>query len=184
VLLRLRKLRRSPCASPSLSSPQQTELSCLLRHRRVRGLCPCRCRRNPLSTPSLSPCLQALLDAGDRGRGSAEESLALYKASVAKLQEKLEGSVAEIHRGNAIIGRLQVRQRGGDGSSREQGGGGGAPHLAVPLWASYPPAPAPAPAPAPLPASRTSTVQSSPACAARRTLPRPPRLSLQRRSAL
>lgn len=50
---------------------------------------------------------QALLAASEASKASMEESLGLYKSGYNKLTEKLEASVAEINKGNAVITKLQ-----------------------------------------------------------------------------
>lgn len=49
--------------------------------------------------------------AAHEGKESKEETLRLYKESVATLQEKLRAGVAEINKGNGIISRLQTESR-------------------------------------------------------------------------
>lgn len=50
---------------------------------------------------------RALQAAAQQGQARAEEALALYKGNALQLQERLEGSVSEIQRGNQIIQKLQ-----------------------------------------------------------------------------
>jgi spindle assembly abnormal protein 6 len=50
----------------------------------------------------------ALKSAAEANKGKMLETLEAYKANVVALQDKLEGAVKEINRGNAIIQRLQT----------------------------------------------------------------------------
>lgn len=53
----------------------------------------------------------ALLASACEGKAALEESCVLYKATVGKLQGKLEAAAGEIGRGNDIIGRLREEYR-------------------------------------------------------------------------